>query len=401
MRVAILALIGLLLTATGASSAAEPIKIGVTGPLTGGSSPLGISMRDGIALAADQINARGGVLGRPLQLIQADDRSDEQTGTRIAREMIERHGVVALVGHCNTGVALASQYHFQEARIPVITAVATGTLVTRQFLPPRYPDNYVFRISANDTIQAEMIVREAVDQRRFARLAILHDTTNYGQLGRADLERALGQRGIRPVAVGRFNLRQADMTPLLEAARAAQAQAILTYGIGPELAKIANDMAKLGWRVPLIGSWSLSMSNFVDSAGPNAEGVRMPQTFIPDPGNPRHQAFLSAYRARAGSERIPVPSAAAQGYDALLILAAAIEQAGSTSGPRIREALEDLRAPVEGVIATYRRPFSRDDHEAITADMTVFGEIRSGRVVAASGRDAAARPGGARGTTVR
>ena len=250
--------------------AAEPIRIGVSGPFTGGSSPMGISMRDGIRVAAAEINASGGLLGRPVQLVERDDQARNELGVQIARELVVKEKIVAGVGIVNTGVALASQRVYQEARIPMITAVATGSIVTRQFLPPQHPENFIFRVSASDTIQAAMIVEEAVEHRRFRKVAILADSTNYGQLGREDLERALEKKGIRPVSVGKFNIRDVDMTRLLVAAREAGAEALLTYGIGPELAQIANGAAKLDWPVPIIGSWPLSMSNFIDNAGPTA-----------------------------------------------------------------------------------------------------------------------------------
>lgn len=372
-----------------------PLRIGVSGPFTGGSSPMGISMREGIRIAADEINAAGGVLGRPIELVERDDEARNERGAQVVQELIDNEGVVAGLGIVNTGVALASQRYYQQARIPVITSVATGTLITKQFLPPEHPDNFVFRVSANDTIQAAMIVAEAIDRRGFTRVAIFHDATNYGQLGREDLEAALAARGIAPIAIERFQLRQADMTAQLVRARDAGAQAILTYGIGPELAQIANGMARLNWRVPMIGSWTLAMSNFIDDAGPNAEGARMPQTFIPEPTTPRRAAFLQAWHTRTGSARIPVPPAAAQGYDSLLLLAAAIEQARSTDGDRIREALEDLHEKIDGVVMVYDRPFSRDNHETITSTDDIFmGEVRNGRIVfayEADRRRAAAR----------
>ena len=211
-----------------AAPAAEPIRIGVSGPFTGGSSPMGISMRDGIRVAAAEINAAGGLLGRPLQLVERDDQARNELGAQIARELVGREKVVAGVGIVNTGVALASQHVYQEARIPMITAVATGTIVTRQFQPPRHPENFIFRISASDSIQAAMIVDEAIERRRFRKVAILADSTNYGQLGREDLEQALEKKGVRPVAVEKFNIRDADMTRQLLAARQAGAEALLT-----------------------------------------------------------------------------------------------------------------------------------------------------------------------------
>lgn len=363
-----------------------PLRIGVSGPFSGPSSPMGLSMRSGIRIAAAEINAAGGLLGRRIELVERDDQASNELGAQIVRDFVNRDRVIAGLGIVNTGVALASQRHYQNARIPVITSVATGTLITRQFQPPEFADNYVFRVSANDTLQAAVIVNEAVASRGLTRLAILHDASNYGVLGSADLIAALRLKGVEPVAVERFQLRQTDMQPQLERARAAGAQAVLTYGIGPELAHIANGMARMGWRVPIIGSWTLAMSNFIDIAGHNAEGARMPQTFIQVPRTPRQSAFLAAWLEETGSTRIPVPPAAAQGYDSMLLLAAAIRQAGNTEGARIREALENLREPVEGVVMTYDRPFSVNNHETLHSPQQIhLGEIRNGEVTFARG----------------
>lgn len=367
---------------------AEPIRIGVSGPFTGGSSPMGLSMRDGIRIATAEINAKGGVLGRPLQLVERDDEGRNERGAIVATQLIVEDQVVATVGMVNTGVALASQHHYQKARIPVMTAVATGSLITKQFLPPEHPDNFIFRVSANDTIQADMIVREAIERRGFTRVAIFHDATNYGLLGRDDLEAALAARKVAPLLIERFQLRQADMTPQVRRARTAGVEAILTYGIGPELAQIANTIRRLGWQVPIIGSWTLAMSNFIDDAGPNAEGAHMPQTFIGEPTSPRRAAFLEAWQKETGNPRIAVPPAAAQGYDGIRLLTAAIEQAGQTGGDAIREALEDLRAPVEGVVMNYSRPFSKDNHETVRDTGDIFmGRIENGKVVFAHDDD--------------
>ena len=235
--------------------AAEPIKIGVSGPYTGGSSPMGVSMRDGVKLAVSEINAKGGVLGRKIELVERDDQADNQRGVQVTQELINKEQVVAAVGFINTGVSLAAQRFYQEAKIPVINNVATGSIVTKQFLPPEYADNYVFRTSANDTIQSAMIVEEAIDARKFKKVAILADSTNYGQLGREDLEKALAAKNVKPVAVEKFYIKDVDMTALLQKSKEAGAQAILTYGIGPELAQIANGMEKAGLESP--DDWEL------------------------------------------------------------------------------------------------------------------------------------------------
>ncbi|HEY8972695.1 MAG TPA: ABC transporter substrate-binding protein [Burkholderiaceae bacterium] len=367
--------------------AAEPIKIGVDGPFTGGSSSMGVSMRDGVRLAADEINKAGGVLGRQIQLVERDDEAKNERGAQIAQELINKEHVVAVVGYINTGVGLASERFFQDAKIPVMNNVATGSVLTHQF--DDQPENYVFRNSANDSIQAPMIVEEAITRRGFKKVAILADSTNYGQLGRADLEKALALKGVKPVAVEKFNIKDVDMTAQLLKAKEAGAEVVLTYGIGPELAQIANGMTKLGWKVPMIGSWTLSMANYIDNAGPGGEGARMPQTFIQEPTTPKRQSFIISYLKTFApkNNRMDSPVSAAQGYDSVYLLAAAIKQAGSTDGPKIREALENLKTPVEGVVTTYNKPFSKGDHEAITANIPVFGEVKGNRVVYAYADD--------------
>ena len=371
----------------GAAVAQDAVKIGLSGPFTGGSSSMGVSMRDGVKLAVDEINAAGGVdVGgkkQPIQLVERDDEAKNELGVQIAQELINKEKVVATVGYINTGVALASQRFYQEAEIPVMNNVATGTLVAKQFPAP----NYVFRSSANDTIQSAMIVDEAIIRQGFKKPAILADSTNYGQLGRADLEKALEAKGVKPVAVEKFNIKDTDMTAQILRAKEAGADVILTYGIGPELAQIANGMAKLGWKVPMIGSWTLSMASFIDTAGANGDGAIMPQTFIQMPTTPKRQSFIEAYQKKYGVDRIPSPVSAAQGYDSIYLLATAITQAKSTEGPKIREALEGLKQKIDGVVTVYDQPFSKDDHEAISGNIPIMGLVKGGRVVPAHPED--------------
>ena len=234
-----------------------------------------------------------------------------------------------------------------------------------------------------------MIVEEAIVRRKFTKVAILADSTNYGQLGKDDLTKALADKNITPVAVEKFNIKDVDMTPQLLKAKEAGAEVILTYGIGPELAQIANGMTKLGWKVPMIGSWTLSMASFVDNAGAGGEGARMPETFIQDPNTQKRKAFIDAYlkEFKPKNNRIDSPVSAAQAYDSVFLLAAAIKQAGSTDGKQIKDALENLKDKVEGVVTVYNKPFNKDDHEAITPNIPVIGEVKGGRVVYAYEED--------------
>ena len=371
----------------GQAHAADPIKIGLSGPFTGGSSSMGVSMRDGAKLAVAEINKKGGILGRPVQLVERDDEAKNEVGVQVAQELINKEQVVATLGFANTGVAIAASRFYEEAEIPMIDNVATGSIVTLAYAPPKEANNYIFRNAANDTIQSKMIVDEAIKRQGFKKPAILADATNYGQLGQKDLTKALSAFSVTPVATEKFNIGDTDMTAQVLRAKEAGADVILTYAIGPELAQIANAMGKLGWKVPLVGSWTLSMASFLDGAGANGEGAMMPQTFIQTPSTPKRKAFIDAYKEAYKVDRMPSPVSAAQGYDSVYLVTAAITQAKSTEGPKIRAALEDLDTKIDGVVTVYDKPFSPKDHEAISANIPIFGVVKGGRVVPAHPED--------------
>ena len=131
----------------------------------------------------------------------------------------------------------------------------------------------------------------------------------------------------------------------------------------------------------MIGGWTLSMSNFIDAAGPNGDGATMPQTFIQHGAStPKAKQFIAAYQKKFTIERIPSAVSASQGYDSMYMIAQAIEQAGSTEGPKIKAALEDLKKPYAGVIATWAKPFSKTDHEAIHREQVLMGVVGNGEV---------------------
>lgn len=357
----------------------EPIRIGVTCPFTGGSSPMGESMRHAVRLAAEEINWKGGILGRPIELVERDDEANPDKGRAHAQELIDKVKVAATIGSCNTGVVLKAIDLYQKAKIPLLVPVATGVAIITTYA--REPEHYIFRTSANDEIQAQLVAREAVERRRFRKVALLHDTTAYGEQGKDFLLAELVKYGVKPVSVSAFPLGVTDLTAALDKARKAGAEAILTYTVGPELAVIANGRARLGWKAPIIGSWPLSWTNFLNAAKGNAEGASMPQTFIEEPVSSRRTEFIVTYLGKTGLKRISSAVSAAQGYDTMLLLAAAIRQAGSTAGPKVRAALENLEERVQGVVTTYERPFTAQDHEAITDNMVVMGEVRRGLVL--------------------
>ena len=361
-------------------AAQAQIKVGVYGPFTGGSAGMGVSMRNGAVLAIEEINAAGGILGKKVIMVARDDEARNERGAQIMQELLEKENVVAVLGPINTGVADASSRYAEEKHVPLIINASAGAKVNELFA--QYPQNYVFRIAAGDALQTEVIVREAVDGRKYTKVALLCDDTNYGQNGRAKMEKALEKRKIKPVYVGKFKIKDTDMTAQLQEAKAAGAQALLLYGIGPELAAIANSMNRIGWNVDMIGAWTLSMSAFISNAGKNGDGATMPQTFIEAGAkSPLQTKFVKDYETKFNEKPISVAVAAAQGYDSMYLLKMGIEQAGTTDGPKVREALENLKKPYDGVTGHYAPPFTKTDHEAVKESNVVMGVVKDGKVV--------------------
>jgi branched-chain amino acid transport system substrate-binding protein len=377
--------------------AADSVKLAITGPFSGGSAPMGTSMRDGAKLAIDEINAKGGidVGGKKLKIetLERDDEAKNERGALIAQELAAMTDLSAVIGTVNTGIAMAGDRHLNEKGITKIITPASGSASMTQWVG-KAQDLSIFRFDANDGIQAQMVVEEAA-KAGFTKVAILHDATNYGISGRDDLLKQIKAQGDKVVVVAteKFNIGDKDMSAQLLKAKTAGAQAILVWAIGPELAAIANGRAKMGLTAPIIGGWTISMSNFLDTAGANGNGALTPQTFIEDPVTPKAKAFVEAYHKAYNVQRIPSPVSAAQGYDAVYVFAAAVKQAGSADTHKIKEALEDLKEPVHGVIATWNHPYKKWDmndvqtHEAFRRENAVMGVVKDGKVYFAHDED--------------
>jgi branched-chain amino acid transport system substrate-binding protein len=377
--------------------AADSVKLAITGPFSGGSAPMGTSMRDGAKLAIDEINAKGGidVGGKKMKIetLERDDEAKNERGALIAQELAAMPDLSAVIGTVNTGIAMAGDRHLNEKGITKIITPASGSASMTQWVG-KAQDLSIFRFDANDGIQAQMVVEEASRQ-GLNKVAILHDSTNYGISGRDDLLKQIKAQGdkLTVVATEKFNIGDKDMSAQLLKAKTAGAQAILVWAIGPELAAIANGRAKMGLTAPIIGGWTISMSNFLDTAGANGNGALTPQTFIEDPVTPKAKAFVAAYHKAYNVQRIPSPVSAAQGYDAVYVFAAAVKQAGSADTHKIKEALEDLKEPVHGVIATWNHPYKKWDmndvqtHEAFRRENAVMGVVKDGKVYFAHDED--------------
>ncbi|WP_296908777.1 ABC transporter substrate-binding protein [Polaromonas sp.] len=375
-----------------AASAATPpqitgntLKIGVIGPFTGPSADFGVPMLNGIQQAVDENNAVGGYLGRRLELVRRDDQADPAVGLKASQELMTQK-VSATIGFCNTGVAARSLEVYQTHQVPLIIPCATGTPLTAKYPDP---ESYIFRTSARDAIQAPFVVDDIL-ARGWDKVAVFADTTGYGEAGLRDVEKALAAKKIKPVYVARFGLGVKDLSTELSAAKAAGANVVFSYTVGQENAVIALGRQAMDWKVPQVGAWTLSFPFFIDGAGQASDGALMAQTFIAEPSNERRSSFLTSYARKFKVRKIPVPMAAAQGYDAVYILVYSLFgiRDGKLTGPAIKAALESKNRTYYGVVATYDQPFTAQDKDAITQNMLVMGIVKNGAVTFAHAEDA-------------
>jgi branched-chain amino acid transport system substrate-binding protein len=280
---------------------------------------------------------------------------------------------------------LATIEIFQNAKVPLIVPVSTGTPLTKKFAGA--PENWIFRVSPRDEVQAPFIVADAL-KRGFKKVALFADTTGYGEAGKNDVEKALTEAGLKPVSVHRFAVGVKDLSEEVKAAKAAGADVVISYTVGPEAAVLAKSIEKQKWPVQIMGSWPLSWRNFIDGAGTAGEGALVAVSFVQQASFQRRNAFITAYQQKFNTPIIPAPMAAAQGYDAALLLFYALHQAQSSEPAKIKAALENLNRQVAGVITTYDHPFSKTDHDALTGNMLVMGIVRKGAIEYAYREDA-------------
>lgn len=357
--------------------ASTSLRIGVIAPLSGPSADFGVPMLNGIKLAVDEINTAGGYLGRKIELLVRDDEANPDKGRKVSEELAAQR-VLATIGFCNTGVAAKSLDVFQNNKIPLIIPCATGTHLTATYPAP---ESYIFRTSAKDAVQANFVIDDIV-KRGWTKVAVFADSTTYGESGLKDVIAALAKYKLTPVHVARFPIGVKDVTADLKAAHDAGANAVFSYSLGPESVAIAHGRKALGWKVPQVGAWPLSVPAYVDGAKDAGEDTLMAQTFIVEQrGNERRTAFLNGYMAKYNLKSVPAAIPAAQAYDSTyLLLYSLFGVKGIPDGQSIKASLENLSKIYYGAVATYDNPFSISDKDAFTSNMLLLGQIKNGAV---------------------
>lgn len=372
---AVLVFLAAICASAAAQTAAQPIRIGLIFPLTGGSADMGNSARVGAQVAVNEINEVGGYLGRPLQLVIRDDKADNDTGLRHAEELVLKEKVTATIGFCNTGVAMKALDVFQAHKHILMVTCATGTAVTAKY-PAK--DSFIFRTSARDQLQTQFLVDEIV-KRGLNRVALLVDTSGYGDAGLKDLEAALARANLKPAAVVRFKVGVQNLEEEMKELRASRADSLIGWTVGPEEGVISAARAAVGWNVPQFGPWGLShASAFAVSKG-RVDGALMVQTVLPNIFMERNSSFLRNYAKLSNETPIGSMMSAAQTYDAVhLLLRAMFDSKGDLGSASLKRALENPSNTYRGVVSTYERAFSPTDHDAISANMLWLGTWRNG-----------------------
>lgn len=361
--------------ATGAS--AQEIKLGFNGDLSASpSAQSGQAGVLGIQAAIEDINASGGVLGQKLTLVVRDDLSQPPKSIQNMSDLIDSEKVAAVFGPTNSGNALAWKHIPNQRKNPSLGCVGSATDITKA-MPG--VDNYMYRVSMVDRAQIAGMVAYAKNRPGTKNVGFLVETTGYGQGGLKDLEALAAAKGLKPVATEKFGVNDTDMTSQLNKMKAAGVDTVLVWAQGTPIAQLLRSMEKIDYSPVTLTSWAADNASFFDTAGKTLAERPIFMRTITEDRTPDQQKLYDRLAPNLKSKSSF--SFAAHCYDATLILAAAIKQANGTDGAKLHAALDALQAPVKGVMKTYEKPFTVDQHEALTASDYRWTHWKDGKLV--------------------
>jgi len=350
-----------LASASGAALA-DDIKIGFNSDMSAtGSADFGISALAGARQAADDLNAAGGVLGKKVVIVERDDVGAPPKAIQNTNELVDNVKVNAMLGGVNSGNMLAWLHIVQQKKIPTISPVATATDITGRYA--KSPPNYVFRVSMRDRDQIALLAAYAARASKSGKVAIIADTTGYGQQGAKDALEILALHKITPVANEKFGPKDTDMSSQLNKIKASGADTLIVYALADSNAHVMRSLEKINYFPTTLASWANLSSPFLRIAGPELAGKMIFTASITEDSSKESKALYDTLMKRDG--RVPTYVMAAQAYDSVKLIAAAMEQAKSTDGAAVQAALEQL-SQAQGVIKAYQKPFSADNHEALS-----------------------------------
>ena len=369
------------------AEAASTIKICMPGALTGPAGVYGINHQRAALMAIEDINAKGGIQGAKLELIVRDDEADPTKAVTAVRELAEKLDCAVLIGYTSSNAGLALVRPIHELKIPFFNFGAVGTAIVENGRKP----NYIFRYSPSDREQARFVVNWIATKRNIKKIGILYENTGHGEGGRADAAAHLKDKfGLAFAGQEYFNRGDTDFTPQLSRIRAAGAEALAYWAPSADAAHAVRSMDKMGWKVPFVGNWGLGAPDLPRLAGPLANGIFVPQDFLfseqEGAKGERKREILRKYEAQY-KETIVNPSPFAQTLDGMYIIAkvlSGIPDAANMSLAKLRDRFrDDLEKfdEYDGLVAHIKKPFTPDQHEAITYKQLFMTSWQDGKLV--------------------
>ena len=356
-----------------AAMAADPIKIGSVLSVTGPAAFLGDPELKTLQLYVEKINKDGGVTGRPLQLVHYDDSSDASKANSFAKRLIEEDKVDLIVGGTTTGSTMSMVPLVEKAGMPFVSLAGAVVIVE----PAK---KWVFKTPHTDRMAAEKVF-EDIKKRGLSKVALLSETSGFGQSGKKETEAMAAKMGITLVASETYGPKDTDMGPqLTKIKNASGVQAVFVFGLGQGPAIVTKNYQQLGIKLPLYHAHGVASEEFIKLAGPAAEGVRLPAAALLvadklDAKDPQ-KGVVTAYR-KAYSERYKEDVSAFGGHalDGLMLAVEAIKRAGGTDKTKVRDQLEATK----GFIGTGGKvTMSTSDHMGL--DLAAFRmlEVKNG-----------------------
>jgi len=352
----------------------EPVRIGAIFAVTGPASSLGLPERQTVDMLVEEINAKGGVLGRPLEVVIYDTEGDETKAVTFVKRLVSNDNVVAVIGPTRSGPSMAILDTINSAKIPLVSCAASYKIVTDEEGKAR---EWIYKTPQSDSMAVEKIY-DYFNGEGITKIAIMTVSNGYGDSGRAELKRLAKNYGIEILADERFSQDDTDMTPQLTKINGTEAEAIVVWAVQKAPAIVAKNHKTLGMKQLLVQSHGVATKKFIELCGDAADGQVLPagRLLVVDqlPRDDPQKELLAGYKKNFEERYGPVSTFGGHAYDALKITVKAIENAGSTDPAAIRDELEKIKGFV-GTGGIFN--MSASDHNGLTKDAFVMVEIKN------------------------
>ena len=318
--------------------AQDTIKIGEYASLTGKEAGFGQTSHHGVVLAIEEINAAGGVLGKKLELAYEDNQTKPGESATVVKKLLSRDKVIALIGEVSSGRSLEAAPIAQAAKIPMIAPAATNPKVTQV-------GNYIFRVCFIDPFQGTVMAKFAKDEIKAKKVAIMSSVSNAYSLGLAKFFKDTFIAGGGTIVTEKnFSEGDKDFRAQLTAVKAAGVDAVFVPGYFTESALIVRQARDLGITIPFLGGDGWEDEQLLKTGGEALNGCFYSTHFSAENTDAGVAKFVAKYKGRWDGE---VPGAfSALGYDAIYVLVDSIKRAGTTDGPKLRDAI----AATKGIV---------------------------------------------------